>query len=51
VKQAAAALKGAKSTKQAVSEKSVTKTVSARSKTAKADKARGKKVKVANAAK
>jgi hypothetical protein len=51
VKQAATALKGAKSTKQAVSEKSVTKTVSARSKTAKADKASGKKVKVANAAK
>jgi soluble lytic murein transglycosylase-like protein len=51
VKQAAAALKGAKSAKQAVSEKSVTKTVSARSKTDKADKAKGKNVKVANAAK
>ena len=48
VKQAAAALKGAKSTKQPVSEKSVTKTVSARSKT---DNATGKNVKVANAAK
>jgi soluble lytic murein transglycosylase-like protein len=48
VKQAAAALKGAKSAKQAVSEKSVTKTVSARSKT---DKAKGKNIKVANAAK
>ncbi len=46
VKQAAAALKGAKSAKQAASEKSVTKTVSARSKTDK-----GKNVKVANAAK
>ena len=54
VKQAAAALKGAKNAKQAVSEKSVTKTVSARSKTdksEKADKAKGKNVKVANAAK
>jgi hypothetical protein len=48
VKQAAAALKGAKSAKQPVSDKSLTKTVSARSKT---DNAKGKKVKVANAAK
>ena len=48
VKQAAAALKGAKSAKQAVSDKSVTKTVSARSKT---DKSKGKNIKVANAAK
>jgi hypothetical protein len=48
VKQAAAALKGAKSSKQPAPEKSVTKTVSARSKT---DKAKGKNVKVANAAK
>jgi soluble lytic murein transglycosylase-like protein len=48
VKQAAAALKGAKSTKQPVSEKALTKTVSARSKTG---KAKGKNVKVANAAK
>jgi molybdate/tungstate transport system permease protein len=50
-KQAAAALKSAKSTKQAVSEKSVTKTVSARSKTDKAKGEKGKNVKVANAAK
>jgi hypothetical protein len=48
VKQAAAALKGAKSAKQPASEKSVTKTVSARSKT---DTTKGKNVKVANAAK
>jgi len=48
VKQAAAALKGAKSAKQAGPEKSVTKTVSARSKT---EAAKGKNVKVANAAK
>ena len=48
VKQAAVALKGANSAKQPVSEKLVTKTVSARSKT---NNANGKNVKVANAAK
>ena len=51
VKQAAAALKDAKSAKQSVSDKSVTKTVSARSKTDKAKGDKGKNVKVANAAK
>jgi soluble lytic murein transglycosylase-like protein len=48
VKQAAA---GAKSAKQVVPDKSVTKTVSARSKTEKAKGDKGKNVKVANAAK
>jgi soluble lytic murein transglycosylase-like protein len=51
VQQAAVGLKDAKAAKQPVSEKSVTKTVSARSKTDKAKGEKGKNVKVANAAK